>query len=157
MDNDSRIKGLIRFIFSYLVENDGIIDEQDGIIEELTHEGYSNEEIEYAIIWVSAMLEKSIYVMRDEVVSDLDSINKTFTRPLHPDEREKFTEQAQGLIYWLTSTGQLSPQQREDMIDIAIHIGDYITQDMILNILDSLSLIQGNKDDSNILNQYYYN
>ncbi len=156
MDNDSRIKGLIRFIFSYFMETGGEIREGDKIIDNLIREGYSQEEVEYAILWVSMVLEKSIYMERDELLSDLESINSTFTRPLHPEERERLTPKAQSLIYWLTSTGQLSPREREDVLDLASYLDEDITDEMLFAILDTLYMSEeGGEEDP--LYKYYYN
>ncbi len=156
MDNDSRIKGLIRFIFSYIIETGGEIREEDKLIESLAEEGYSKEEIESAILWVSLILEKSVYMERDEFVSELDTINTTFVRPLNSEEREKLTPQVQGLLYWLTSTGQLSPQDREDILDLIYYIDENITKDMFFSILDTL-VIDKEQGEKDLLYQRYYN
>ncbi len=148
MDNDSRIKGLIRLIFLRFLENGGELEEDDEILRELSYEGYTDEEIEFVITWINALIEKSILIERDEVLYDLDSINTSFIRPLHPEEREKLTEKAQGLIYWLTSTGQLSPQEREDILDIISYINGDVSSEMVFSILDTLLLAKENSDDT---------
>ncbi len=156
MDNDSRIKGLIRLIFSYIIETGGEIREEDGLVEALAEEGYSKEEIESAILWVSFMLEKSVYMERDEVISELNSIDTSFVRPLNSKEREKLSPQVQGLLYWLTSTGQLSPQDREDVLDIIYYIDEDITRDIFFSILDTL-VIDREQGEKDFLYQHYYN
>ena len=157
MDSNSRIKGLIRFIFSYIIEKEDNLEGEE-IIEELLYEGYSQEEIEYALLWVSMLFERSLYLERDEVVSDLDSIDKAFTRPFNSEERNKLTPQAQGLIYWLTWTGQLSPKEREDILDIISYVEEEsVTKEMVFTLLDTLYISDNKRQGDDLLRKYYYN
>ncbi|MBN1349139.1 DUF494 family protein [candidate division KSB1 bacterium] len=116
---NERVVEIINYIINEIQSSESNLQKLDQLSAELTHQGYSEDEISSAFSWLFDKIKINI----DDLISPPKNTLPHAFRVLHDVERLIISPRAYGYLIQLRELGLISAMELEQIIEKALMIG----------------------------------